>query len=799
MNDTGIPYILGIKLPIKFYERLYLGDEGLKSVKRPIITILIFIIITSCFNIAQINQGFAQSLLAPVNFTVQVNENYNKLSWDNSKNPNITTYIIIERSVDKGEFSQLAYLSGSRESYNDYSVSNGHVYTYRLQTIHKQTVKSPYTPEVEVVNLYPSNFRIANTFTDHVDLEWEYPTLPVKREPNYHLLIERREKGKSSWKDIAELPITETAFRDDTVDSDTQYYYRARIRYENKNYSKYIPSTAGISTHTEFPLTTPLWGYSESQRSIRLKWEIPDSFKGNIILERKNSSGDFISLYKGKGTSYLDTGRTAGETYTYRLCMQSENGQKSEYTEEINITAELVSAPSDLSVKAIASDKIILTWIHQHDNETGFEIWRKGEGPWELLSTVPKNTETFTDSSTSYGQSYTYKVRAKRGDYCYSDFTQSQTVINEYPDTPGPILAYTNGSMLYIFSHDKAPKGITYTLEFRTNINSPWSEIRSVRDNVLMTNMGFSKNSEYHFRIRASIGNLSSTGPEFHFFGSVPESPFNLEAPVAGYNRVTLKWLDQTNKETGYDIYRTINGARKLIGSVDKDTEIFIDKFPMTGENTYYEVVARNLVGASPAAGISVKIPKIVIFQDIEQYEWAFDAIYTLQGMGALDNIQNERFYPLNVITRGQLVYMVLKSFNISYDTTGLFPPADITPNHRYYREMITALNLGLIHPDVEGKIYPNKAATRKDVLFLLAGALGHMGYQLNPHGIEHIEKFNDFWQIPQEDMEIVSSFTGDGIISGKAGQVLDLGSNTTRIETVSFIYRTLLTYKINR
>jgi hypothetical protein len=47
--------------------------------------------------------------------------------------------------------------------------------------------------------------------------------------------------------------------------------------------------------------------------------------------------------------------------------------------------------------------------------------------------------------------------------------------------------------------------------------------------------------------------------------------------------------------------------------------------------------------------------------------------------------------------------------------------------------------------------------------------------------------------------MEIVSSFTGDGIISGKAGQVLDLGSITTRIETVSFIYRTLLTYKINR
>jgi hypothetical protein len=786
-------------LPIKFYERLYLGDEGLKNLKKPIITMLVFVIITSCFNIAQTNQGFAQSLLAPTDFDVQVHKNNIHLTWKNSKNSNTITYNIVERSVDKGEFQRHAYLSGSTESYYDYSISNGHIYTYRVQTINSQTVKSPYTPEIEAVYLYPTNFRIANKFTNQIDLEWEYPTLNIKRDTDYYIVIERRENTYTAWEEIANLPSTETTFRDYTVVSDTWYYYRARIRYDEDNYSYYIPSASGINAQTQHPLTTPLWGHSISQNIIKLSWDMSDSYEGSVILERKTSSGDFAHLATSRETSYLDTGRTAGETYTYRLCMQSENGQKSEYTEEINITAELVSAPSDLSVKAISSDKIILTWSHQGDNETGFEIWRKGEGPWELLSTVPKNTEYFTDSSTSYGQSYTYKVRAKRGDYCYSDFTQSQTVINEYPDTPGPILAYTNGSMLYIFSHDKAPKDITYTLEFRTSINSTWRDIKSVQNNVLMTNFGFSKNTEYHFRIRANLGNLSSTGPEFHFFGSVPESPLNLEAPVAGYNRVTLKWLDQTNKETGYDIYRTINGARKLIGSVDKDTEIFIDKFPMTGENTYYEVVARNLVGASPAAGISVKIPKIVIFQDIEQYEWAFDAIYTLQGMGALDNIQNERFYPLNVITRGQLVYMVLKSFNISYDTTGLFPPADITPNHRYYREMITALNLGLIHPDVEGKIYPNKAATRKDVLFLLAGALGHMGYQLNPHGIEHIEKFNDFWQIPQEDMEIVSSFTGDGIISGKAGQVLDLGSITTRIETVSFIYRTLLTYKINR
>ena len=770
----------------------------MKKFKRPIITILIFVIITSCFSLTHTNQGFAQELRAPGNFSVQINNTHNRLTWDSIRSIDVTGQVIIEKSVDQGEFHQIANVSGNINSYNDYTVTNGHVYTYRAQIKYKGN-KSPYTPEVEAINLFPENFKVASVYEDHVNLEWFYPTLPINKEPSYDIFIERRETVKGSWKDIAKLPATETTYRDNTVEQDTQYYYRLRISYDNKISPKYLPTSTGIYARTAYPLSTTLWGYASSKDSIRIMWEMPDSSDANVRLERKTASGDFIPIYVLRESSFNDRWLTPGDTYTYRLRMESKTGNKSIYTDEINIKIEEVPSPTELSASAISSDKIILTWTYQHDNETQFEIWRKGEGPWKLLSTVPKNTYSFVDESSTYGQTYIYKVRAKRGDNCFSNFSLNSTVINNYPRDPGPLYCYTSGNLLYIFSNKKAPKDTTYTLEFRTNINSPWHEIRSVKDDVLMTNIGFDRNTEYHFRIRASIGNLSTTSPEFHFFGSAPERPINLEAPIAGYNRVILKWLDQTDKEDGYDIYRSINGVKKLIGSVDKDTESFIDKSPVAGENTYYEVIARNLVGTSPAAGISVRIPKKIIYKDIDPYEWAHDAIYNLQGMGALDNIQDEKFYPLNVVTRGQMVHMVLKSFNISYDTTGLFPPSDITPNHMYYKDMVTAINLGLIHPDAEGRIYPNKAATRKDILFLLGGALGNLGYPLNPYGIEHIEKFNDYWQIQQEDIEIVSSFVGDGIISGKAGQVLDLNSNTTRIETVSFIYRTLLTYKINR
>lgn len=769
----------------------------MKKLQKTLIIISLIIIFTFCLSLFQRNQGLALEILPPSNFSVQVSNTHNLLAWENRSSTNLTTQIIIERSVDQGEFHEIANLSGSRNSYIDYIVTNGHVYTYRAQVRYKGE-KSPYTPEVEAINLFPENFRIVNApLEDQVNFEWEYPTLPINKEPNYDIYIERRETVKGSWKDISVLPATEKTYRDTTVTSDTQYYYRLRISYGNKTASKYFPSNTGIYTRTAYPLNTNIWGYASSKDSIRIMWEMPDSPDANVRLERKTSSGEYIPLYVLRENSFNDRWLTPGETYTYKLRMESKTGNKSVFTEEINIKLEEVSSPAEFSAWAIASDKIIMSWSYPYDNETGFEIWRKGEGPWELLSTVPKNTETFVDGGSSYGKSYTYKVRAKRGDKCFSDFSQSSTVINEYPEDPGRLYCYTRGNLLYIYSNDKAPKNTTYTLEFRTNINSLWSEIRSVKNDILMTNIGFNESTEYHFRIRAHIGKLSSVGPEFHFFGSAPEPPKNLEAPYVGYNRVVLKWRDDTEKEQGYKIYRSINGEKRLIGSVGKDIESFIDNSPMTGENTYYEVVAHNLIGASPAAGISVKIPKIVIFGDVDSYNWAHDAIYTLQGIGALGNIQGNSFNPQNVITRGQMARMVLTSFNISTDVSVLLPPNDITPNHIYYKDIITAINLGLMHPDPDGKIYPDKAATRKDIVFLLGSTLGYLGHPLNTYGTEVIERFNDFWQIPKEDISIVASFVGDKIISGKSGLVLDLNSNTTKIETVAFIYRTLLKYKI--
>lgn len=766
-----------------------------------IILFLIAILIIPYACLSSINPVSALTLSAPGNLKVEAYQYHNILTWTN----NITepyTYTMIERATDQGDFYPVTYLHKEINTYKDLSVSNGHVYRYRARTYTGATM-SPYTQEVEAITLYPTDFRIANVHPKQVDLEWTYPALSLIRTPDYKILIERRPQSNSIWTLIATIPATETIYRDTSVSDTTNYYYRIKVQYGKDRYSDYIPYESGINTITAYPLTTPLWGYGMTDGRIRLKWDMSLSNGGSVFLERKLPTGEFITLTNSYTNNYIDIASMAGETYTYRLHMRSNNGIDSVYTDEITVTAEPVPVPADLTATAYDGEKIVLSWYYPYEDETGFEIWRKSEfGKWEPIAVVPKNTEIYSDFSSINGITYSYRVRAVRGDSSFSDFTPDSKIINMFPDSPGEVICYVNEGILFIYSKNTAPDNTAYTLEYRKDINSQWESLRTATNRVLIAHLGVSAYSEYYLRIRANIGGLETVGPELHFFGSAPDAPRSLQAQHIGYKRVSLVWEDTTEKEEGYNIYRSVRNAdgtlkRTLIGSVGKDTENYIDSSPVEGGHVYYEVVAYNISGESGAAGLSVKIPIRTVYKDIAQYQWAHDSIYTLQGFGSFEDASNGYFNPQNVVTRGQLARMIIKSFNISYDNSGLLPPNDVTPIHIYYKDLMTAVKSGILHPDADGKIYPNRAVTRQEILLMLNGALGSKGLTLVSHDIQTLERFNDYSQIEPDELSIIASFVGEMIITGKSGQVLSLKTNTTRVEAAAFIYRTLTRYKL--
>lgn len=77
-----------------------------------------------------------------------------------------------------------------------------------------------------------------------------------------------------------------------------------------------------------------------------------------------------------------------------------------------NNTTAIPLAPTNLA-GSIMNSQIVLTWLDNSTNETGFKIERKtGIGSWSEIGSVNTNIYTYSDSSVNYGTTYTYRVYA---------------------------------------------------------------------------------------------------------------------------------------------------------------------------------------------------------------------------------------------------------------------------------------------------------------------------------------------------------------------------------------------------
>jgi hypothetical protein len=74
--------------------------------------------------------------------------------------------------------------------------------------------------------------------------------------------------------------------------------------------------------------------------------------------------------------------------------------------------------PTSLQARAPSRTGAVLRWTSNSNNETGFQVWRKGSsGDWAQISLTPPKTTTYTDNGVQPTTSYTYRVRAVNNIY----------------------------------------------------------------------------------------------------------------------------------------------------------------------------------------------------------------------------------------------------------------------------------------------------------------------------------------------------------------------------------------------
>ena len=398
--------------------------------------------------------------LRPTGLTVSLVDNQVTLSWTApaEEADSVTGYEILRRRPMEGE-SALATLVADTEStattYTDATANEAGVqYVYRVKALRGSDVSlwsnfakielpSDYVapqedePESTDADEAPAGLSAALAEGGGVSLSWSAPSEDAGSVTGYEVLRAVGEGELATL--VADTASTTTTYTDATAtEAGETYAYQVKaIRGEAR-------SEASGQAEVQLPhdpvdlaptgLTALILFVSSegnTSYSVHLTWTAPAEDTGSVTgyeVLRAVGEGALATLVDDTGstaTSYTDaTATDAGETYAYQVkAIRGEDRSQASGQARVQLPhASADLAPSDLTAAAVDGGGVDLSWsapAEDADSVTGYEILHAvGEGDMATLVADTSSTATsYTDATaTEAGESYTYEVKAIRGE-----------------------------------------------------------------------------------------------------------------------------------------------------------------------------------------------------------------------------------------------------------------------------------------------------------------------------------------------------------------------------------------------
>ena len=381
------------------------------------------------------------------------------LSWtDNSSNE---TGFCIERSnALAGPFTLVAITPAGSNAFTNSGLTAGTTYYYRICAANASghsaytSTASAATPALNTPAVPTGLIATANSLSA-IGLTW---TDASTNEAGFR--IDRASSANGTFNQIAFTSANSTAFADSGLDLATTYYYRiCSVGTDgNSAYSAVANATTLAMTLPAAPtglLVTPA-----SSSALLLDWTNASTNEDGYRVERASSlNGTYSTLaVLGAGSSMTsDSGLSASTTYYYRVCSFNAAGSSAYATAQgtTNVVPR-PGAPSGLIAAAISKTGIMLSWVDNSTDETGFKVERapSGTGPWTSILTTTPNAVGFTDSGLSNATTYYYRVAATRSgiDSDYSSVAIATTQADTTRPTVLSAFATSDTQVLVTFS-----------------------------------------------------------------------------------------------------------------------------------------------------------------------------------------------------------------------------------------------------------------------------------------------------------------------------------------------------------
>jgi YVTN family beta-propeller protein len=470
---------------------------------------------------------------APVLKVTSTSTSTINLSWTESST-NVNGYELY-RSTDSVNFTQIATLSNTTNTYTDKNLTPNTKYYYKMKAYNKDG-DSKYSNAVsaitkEVVPSAPSDLKATAITPGSVTLEWKSNSASQER-----FYVYRSTSYSGTYVKVAN--VISTKYTDRDLAHNTTYYYE--VTAYNKAGESNPSNIALATTKQEIPFNpSDLKITSVSTFTISMTWKDNSDNEEGFNVYRATDGVHFtkIASVTQNATTYTDKNLKSDTIYYYKVSAYNTAGESSlSNVASTKTKIWIPTAPTDVEITSCSTNSVTLKWkptyeatvviyrksvsrntykVYTENGTTKAKIASSSPFDFTPIATLSYKTNTYTDKNLEYNMTYYYKMRAYTK-YGWSPFTSvaSITTKNVLPKAPSNLKASVSGAnSITLTWKDNSNNELGFHIWRKTDPNQAYVLIATVKANTttyVVSDLPLHKNYWYIVSAYNSLGNAWS-------------------------------------------------------------------------------------------------------------------------------------------------------------------------------------------------------------------------------------------------------------------------------------------------
>ncbi len=280
------------------------------------------------------------------------------------------------------------------------------------------------------------------------------------------------------------------------------------------------------------------------------------------------------------------------------------------------------------------------------------------------------------------------------------------------------------------------------------------------------------------------------TGEHPYFAGRETEEMYWRSYVIDGV--LTLFVLNRGDGAKTLDIpLESYEGSIK-IGAYTATSDPISGKGTISGNGTFKVEMAERecaVFEITPAEPVDYSGLSKSNFRDLAGFDWARNAINTINVRGIVNHTGPGRYEPATPITRADFAMYLMRTLGLTADATDTF--SDVDASAYYANELAAGKAAGILKGMGDNLYAPYAPISRQDLMVICARGM-RMAGKLDGEGTGDLGQFTDASLVAEYAKTEVAAMVAAGIVQGNADGTVNPLGNATRAEAAVIMSRIL-------